>query len=213
GRTASARAPGPASELSAARTPPRPRAAPRCRPPSPAGIGPSPPPAPATTQAAPARRARSPARAGRLVRRAAAARSYGRGLPRQPPTRRPGNDRSPSRPVLVGLREFPNQGVQRAAEAEQRSEDREDAVGASLAVHPLPHEDRDQDGDGQLDPEPGVAERSRAFHGAKLRACEKFRKQRADRANLCCAWEYDMLTWIEHAVQPFPSPAPRPSAA
>src|SRR5438445_3261512 len=115
--------------------------------------------------------------------------------------RRPSSGGPPSRaplplrsPVFVGFRELPDQRVQHTAEAEQRGEDGEHAVRSHLAIEPLPQQHADQDGDGKLDPEPCVAERSRGWHGAKLSACEKFRKQVAPRATLCGAWEYDVLT-------------------
>src|SRR5207245_9870316 len=35
-------------------------------------------------------------------------------------------------------------------------------------------------------------------------ACEKFRKQSHNHANLCGAWEYDVLTWSQHDGKPIP---------
>src|SRR5205814_8654780 len=125
----------------------------------------------------------------------------------QPSPHRPDTDPARSPAVLIGFGEFPYHGIQHAAEAQQRAQQREDAVGSSLAVHPLTHEYRDQDGGGQLDPEPGVAERTRAYHGEKLRAYEKIRKQTPHDATLCGAWEYDVLTWSPHDIQPIPHPA------
>src|SRR2546429_643612 len=51
-------------------------------------------------------------------------------------------------------------------EAEQAPEDGENAVRSDFAVHPAAEQHTGEDGDGELDPEPRVAERW-AGHGAK----------------------------------------------
>src|SRR5205814_2166008 len=139
----------------------------------------------------------------------AARRSYGRAPARQPRSRRRGSDVPPSSVALVGSGELAHQGVHHAAKPQSWGPDRKDAVGPGLPVQPLSEEHAHHDRYGQLDPEPRVAERPRGLHGAKLPACEKFRKQSQNRANLCGAWEYDVLTWSQNATQPVPHPPSR----
>src|SRR5207248_4238225 len=58
---------------------------------------------------------------------------------------------------------------------------------------------------------PAEAARVLRGHGAggNIPACEKFRKQSPDPANLCGAWEYDVVT-LPGTMTPNPSPVPRP---
>src|SRR2546426_11159495 len=74
------------------------------------------------------------------------------------------------------------------------------------------HHEREAERGRELEAEPCVAQRSRVRHGAKLRACEKFRKQTGQDATICGAWEYDVVTLAtDMTPNPAPSPSPSPS--
>src|SRR5438132_227706 len=73
-------------------------------------------------------------------------------------------------------------------------------------------EDRDREGEPQGDVRIAFAEAPAEaillviWHDAdgNIPACEKFRKQSHNHANLCGAWEYDVLTWSQHDGKPIP---------
>src|SRR5205823_5925023 len=77
-------------------------------------------------------------------------------------------------------------------------------------------EDRDCEGEPQRDVRIALAEAPAEtillviWHNAdgNIPACEKFRKQSQNHANLCGAWEYDVLTWSQHDGKPIPHLAP-----
>src|SRR2546428_957711 len=212
-RTAWLRAGGPAPAPAPGRSVPRVPPARRYRPPISAGSARSRSPTAATIRAVPAPRARGRARPTRRGGPPAAGPSQ---RPRRPRPPLPAPRCSPPAPSLLVLvlvlGKRANQGVQGAAEPDQRSDDGEHAVGPGLLVQPLPDEHEDDERGRELEAEPCVAQRSRVRHGAKLRACEKFRKQTGQDATICGAWEYDVVTLAtDMTPNPAPSPSPSPS--
>src|SRR5690349_16667506 len=85
--------------------------------------------------------------------------------------RPPDRGRRASFPATVLLVELPDQRVERARKPQQDHEDRDDAAIAELLVQPAAGEDTHQDGDGELNAQPGIAHRSRLLAATGIRGC------------------------------------------
>src|SRR5207245_412815 len=145
-----------------------------------------------------------------------------------PPTPREGGRPSPFR---FALSRFPFRGFRVALDpivqahepahrTQEESRDRQERASVQPAVHDPaePAEHEDDGGELKADGDVRVALTEIATepisvvvgHVARgnLPACEKFRKQGTGRANLCGAWEYDVLTLRPDDAEPFPFAPP-----
>jgi len=123
-------------------------------------------------------------------------------------------------PVRIALHAI-IQAHEPAHRTDEEAQDSEQWAGVQPAIQEPPEPAEDQDDGGQLEPYRDVfvalAEATRepivvvVGHDAdgNMPACEKFRKQSPERANLCGAWEYDVVTL--HPMTPNPAPIPRSS--
>src|SRR5438132_7015497 len=191
----------------------------------------------------PSRRANGPGKpAGGRASRVAAA-PPPRAVPPPPPPRRsphPGRHptapppppapaqgaaaRGTASPLRVALHAIVD-GHEPAEPADRGAHQREPRPRAEPTVHHPSQraegEDRDREGEPQGDVRIAFAEAPAEaillviWHDAdgNIPACEKFRKQSHNHANLCGAWEYDVLTWSQHDGKPISRLASRIPAA